>query len=133
MPLGPGVARALSATQEPVAAKWHIEPRLKSAQAPLAGLLEQWPRDEQDFATTVSSFKGQKLARRTLDPQASSRMTSPRAQIWSAALQPGRAESALRLRNAGTKSPGGQPKRRYEKVGLSPRLSAFAEPWPRWA
>ena len=60
-------------------------------------------------------------------------MTSSRGQVLGAELQPGRDGSALRLRSAGKKSPGGQPARRYEEVGLCARLSAFAEPWPRWA
>ena len=46
---------------------------------------------------------------------------------------PGRAGSALRLRRADAKNCPPQPAHRYEKVGLCARLSAFAEPWPRWA
>ena len=73
------------------------------------------------------------MARPTLCTQALAGMTSSRGQVLGAELQPGRDGSALRLRSAGKKSPGGQPARRYEEVGLCARLSAFAEPWPRWA
>ena len=133
LPLGPGVARALLATLEPGAANWHMEPRWRSVPAPRAGHLRQRSRDEALLRDSVASWKGLKLAGRSLCSQASSGMASPHTQVLGAELQPGRAGSALRLRNAGTKSPGGQPKRRFEKVGLCPRLSAFAEPWPRWA
>ena len=85
------------------------------------------------FAGTVASCAGLKLAPRTLCSQALAGMTSPGAQVSGAELQPGRAGSALRLRRADAKSPAPRPARRYEKVGLCARLSAFAEPWPRWA
>ena len=50
-----------------------------------------------------------------------------------AELQPGRAGSALRLRSAGVKRHGPPPVLTRAHVGLCAPLSAFAEPWPRWA
>ena len=101
--------------------------------SPRAGLCELWSRDEREFPATILSWKGQKSARRSLCTQAPGGISSPGEQVSGAELQPGRAGSALRLRRADVKSPPPQPARRYEKVGLCARLSAFAEPWPRWA
>ena len=75
----------------------------------------------------------QKAACRSFCSQASGRITSLRAQVLGAELQPGRAGSALRLRSADAKSPGPPPALMRAHVGLCAPLSAFAEPWPRWA
>ena len=115
---------------------WHLavfQLTLDPDASPLAGLCEQWPRDEQEFAVSVSSWKGQKSACRSFCSQASGRITSLRAQVLGAELQPGRAGSALRLRSADAKSPGPPPALMRAHVGLCAPLSAFAEPWPRWA
>ena len=101
--------------------------------SPRAGLCELWSRDEKKFAATVSSWKGQKSAGRSLCSQVSTRITSPRAQLSGAGLQPGRAGCAQRLRSADAKSPGPPPALMRAHVGLCAPLSAFAEPWPRWA
>ena len=47
--------------------------------------------------------------------------------------QHGRVGAALRLRPGSVKSPGCQPARSVETVGLCAHLGAIAGPWPRWA